>query len=105
MRTYDLYGFSSNTIAEVRAAVEQVANAVLAVHDSSYRGGEYYRVKNGDEEIILQRNKIDDEDWAEEHFKEYPLILYIARTERGDELKNDLLAELPSAKLLRRNTL
>lgn len=105
MRTYDIYGFVNVTMAEVKAGVEAAANTVLAVHDSSYRGGEYYRVKTGDEEIILQQNKIEHDEWAEEEFKEFPMILYIARTERGDELKNKVLGRLASGKFLRRNTL
>ncbi|MCY2927107.1 MAG: hypothetical protein NT031_17075 [Planctomycetota bacterium] len=105
MRTYDLYGFANSTMADVKVAVERIANTDLVMHDSSYRGGEYYRAKNGQEEIIVQQNRLEDEEWAEEDFKEYPLILYIAKTDRGDELRSRLLEKLPAARFLRRDTL
>jgi len=95
-KSYDLYGTRTLALDELRAAVEKALSVHLEGHESSYLGGEYFLA--GDlrgEHVLIQRNHVvdgDEEEPAEPQFADYPVLLQINATTRGDELKGQLLA-------------
>lgn len=95
MDVYDIYGFKSEEIEEVRDTFEESSGVTLELRISSYLGGTYYLKGNGNEEnFILRRNYSDEEGWAEEEYKELGVILYVSRSQRADELRELLLRSL-----------
>jgi hypothetical protein len=106
MNTYDVYGFLTDDLETVRASVESALGVVFAAHESSYRGGDYYRFGEvGNEELILQYNlSTVDGEWAEEGFREFPTLLYVDNTSRAEEIEKFLTAKNMGASLLRRQT-
>jgi hypothetical protein len=57
---YDLYGISLGTLEGARQAIQKALGMTLKAHESSYRGGKYFRLHDvGREHFILQRNYID----------------------------------------------
>lgn len=101
-KIYDLYGVFVNSIEEARSLVERVIGLEFHLHESSYRGGDYFRLHDvGREHFILQRNydKFERE-WFEQEYREAPFILYVNDTQRSDEL-HEVLTALPNIRLLR----
>lgn len=108
MRTFDLYGFNSKDLEGTAKEVAECLAIEFASHDSSYRGGAYYRSgKAGSEEFILQRNlDFMDSEPIEASFPEYPLLLYVGPTMRSDEIRQLFSETFGSrAKLLRHELL
>ena len=95
-KCYDLYGTRTLAIDELRAAVENALSVHLEGHESGYLGGDYFLA--GDlrgEHVLIQRNHVDEgdeEEVAEPQFADYPVLLQVNATPRGDELKCRLLA-------------
>jgi hypothetical protein len=91
MRCYDLYGTRTLAVEELSAAVEDALALNLERHESGYLGGDYFVA--GDlrgEHFVVQRNHVDDgdeEEVAEPEFANYPTLLQVNATLRGDELK------------------
>lgn len=85
---YDLYGIQADDIHEARARVESALGIRMAPHESSYRGGEYFRLGNvGNENFILQRNYDNGEaEWTEPTHTKYSILLYVSETNRGREI-------------------
>jgi hypothetical protein len=106
MKTFDLYGFENDDIDVVRRNVEEALGLNLEENESSYHCGQYYRHgSSGQEHLILQRNFDSLEgEWAEDEFREVPLLLYVNATRRGDEIQQALVLQSPTARLLRRDT-
>jgi len=108
MKSYDLYGFISDDLNELAKSLEHRLSVLFTLHESSYRGGTYYRSGiPGQEEFILQRNYDPlENELAEPEFPEYPIILYIGPTERSKEIKDWINAEMKlEAVLLRHRVL
>jgi hypothetical protein len=83
-----VYG-SSVSIEESRREVESRNQVSLTLHDSSYRGGDYYRgVGPGGEEWIVQANT-DGEEPAEDEWSG-PTVLYVDGTQRDGEVASAL---------------
>ena len=67
----------------------------MIAHESGFHSGEYYRLNDiGQEHFILQNNYDDfEEEWTEEGYSGYPLLLYVNETLRSSGvaslLKND----------------
>jgi folate-binding Fe-S cluster repair protein YgfZ len=103
---FDLYGSKRLTITELRVAVGEALGLTFYAHESLYRGGEYFRVVPHDgEEFVIQLNnfRLDDEmEVAEPDYSNYPVILWVAWTDRADALREDL-AEIDGLDFLRRN--
>jgi hypothetical protein len=92
---YDLYGSKSLDLEELSSAVEKALGMVLQRHESSYLGGDYFVAGDPrDEEIVVQKNDIGDEgteELAEPQFDEYPILLRVNASTRGDEIRERLL--------------
>lgn len=105
MKTYDLYGLSTDDLEAARLAVEQALGIKLVAHESLYFGGDYYRLGRGREEhLILRRNKDSfDAEPAELKFPQARILFYVDGTERSEEIEM-LLTKLPNIALLRRES-
>jgi hypothetical protein len=91
----DLYGTRNLSTSELRQKAEKILGVKFNLHDSAYRGGEYFRAGElgGGEEFVIQLNNFKfagESETAEPDYPEYPVILQISWTERGDELRNEL---------------
>jgi hypothetical protein len=105
LRYYDLYGTRGISIDELQAA----AGAALAIsferryHDEI---GYYHSAEVGEESFTIEPNFLEEgneEDIQEPELADRPVLLYVSRTERGDEIR-DLLLEIPGLEHLRRDT-
>lgn len=103
-KTFDLYGFRTDDLEAARASVESALGVQLQAHESSYHCGDYYCLgKDGEENLILQRNFDDfEEEWTEEQFKSTPILLYVNHTQRPEELEEALTSRIGGIALLRR---
>src|SRR5262245_57393546 len=92
--TYEVYGSKVLTLPELRDAVEQALGIRFRLHENDARGGDYFRAGElGGEEIVVQLNRFEydgEDETAVDEFREYPVILWIAWTRRGDELQQRL---------------
>jgi hypothetical protein len=90
MKTYELYGIKQGDLESARIAIEKILGIRLIGHESSYHGGNYYRLGDlGNEHFILQWNFDPMEnEWTEEKYKEMPILFYINETDRPEELEN-----------------
>jgi hypothetical protein len=95
-QSYDLYGSKRMSIAHLRDAISNALGITFTLHDSAFRGGTYFRVGDfGGEEFVIQQNIFEfdnEEEIAEPEFAHYPVIFWIAWTERGDEFREKLTA-------------
>lgn len=88
MFSFDLYGFTQNDINTIRILVEKAVGILFEAHNSSYLGGNYYRCGVVDSEhFILQQNlDLVDNEPIEPEYSEFPVLLYVNRTKRPEEL-------------------
>lgn len=104
MKTFDVYALRAGSLDEARVAVERATGLSLRLHESGYRGGEYYRCGDvGSENFILQRNHYDESEdggWAEAEAQDSPFVLYVSQTSRSQQLRTSLEAQ-PGVRLLR----
>lgn len=104
-QNFDLYGSKRLTISELRNVIENALGLIFDVHESSYRGGEYFRsVPCDGEEFVIQLNSfwLDNEmEIAEPDYSDYAVIFWVAWTGRADELREQL-AEINDLDFLRR---
>ncbi len=99
MKRFDLYGARSGSLDEVREAIERRLGREFVLHESSYVGGEYFRVAGPPEEILIQAHIPDDEGYfAEPDFQEWSVLVYVNDSTRWDEVD----ALLANVKLLHR---
>jgi len=108
MQSYELYGFVSDNLTDLANHLGRVLGITLVSHESSYRGGTYYRFgMPGQEEFILQRNyDKQDQEAVELEFPDYTTLLYIGPTERSEEIKKLLTMQMKvKATLLRHRVL
>jgi hypothetical protein len=104
MQSYDLYGLYSDDLDSLAGIIGQVLGITFIPHDSSYRGGAYYRFGTpGQEELILQRNYDEiDQEVVESEFGAYPFLLYVGPTNRSREIRERLMTQMKAkATLLR----
>jgi hypothetical protein len=92
-------------LSELRKAVERGLGIPFKLHESGYRGGDYFLGGNlGSEEFVIQLNRSEyegEDEITESEYPEYPVIFSIGWTERGDELKRKL-ASIPGLDFLGR---
>ncbi len=104
-KCYDLYGSHSLSLVELREAAEGCLGIRFTLHDSIYRGGDYFRSGDiGGEEFVIQLNRFEyenEEEIAEPAYADYLVIFRIGWTERGDELR-EKLRKVPGLDFLRR---
>ena len=95
MATHDLYGFISDDLDGIADRLSTILNIKWTPHESSFRGGAYYRSGTlGHEEYILQRNLELDDELAEPDFRDIPVLLYVGWTEHSEALTTLLLTEM-----------
>ena len=102
---YDLYATREMSTNELQRAV---ADATGVSFESRYSDfvGPYFKAELGDEVFHIELNFQDDyneDEILEPEFADYPVLLRVSRTLRGDELRV-LLLEIPGLEHLRRNT-
>lgn len=86
MKTYLLFGIDGTDLRAARSSVERALGIQLVLHESEYRCGDYYRCGDvGSEHFILQRNFDQAEgEWTKPRCKEFGLLLYANKTDRGE---------------------
>jgi hypothetical protein len=92
-----LFGFKDHPIEALKSAVSIALGITLELHDSLWRGGDYYGYEHGAESIFLERNNDggQPEEPAEEDFPDYPVLLYV-ETEQGGNGASRTAAVQPS---------
>jgi len=107
MAIYDLYGFLSTDIDEAKNILEAALDIKFEAHDSSYQGGDYFRIgKTTDEHFVLKRN-VDpyDDEPAEMSFPEHPILFYVNDTSRSADLQGRMAQKAENFVLLRHEDL
>jgi hypothetical protein len=105
MKYYDLYGTRDMTIEELQLAAGAALQISFKARDSSFTGP-YYNALDGNEIFDVHLNFHDERNEDEilrPEFADYPVLLFVSRTERGDEIR-DALTEIPGLEHLRRDT-
>ncbi|MGH3916428.1 MAG: hypothetical protein ACRDTC_23915 [Pseudonocardiaceae bacterium] len=103
-KRFDLYGSRLLSLDDAARRLEAALGLVIQRHDSSYRGGDYYR-GSGDavEEVIVQQNFEDEEGYlAEPDFPDHEILVYVTEP---NELGIDRLRDLTDLTLLRSRVL
>jgi len=100
IKRFDLYGWQSLLPSEAAKRLAALPGVVLQLHDSSYRGGEYYRGgSDSAEELIVQHNfRDEDGHLAEPEFPDYKTIVYVTW---GSDGNVDPIREIRDLTLLR----
>ena len=79
MKRFDLFGSRKLQLLEVAGLIRSATGIELELHESGYRGGDYYRslgFKGG--EIIVQINFEDNEGYlTETDFEDYQTLVYV----------------------------
>jgi len=105
MKAYDVYGIDAPDLDSARDLVEARLGIRLEARESSYRGGDYYKMRGaGDESFILQRNydPIENE-WNEPEDEDKAFLLFVEETDRSAEL-TALLTRDGAVVLIRHDT-
>ena len=99
-----LFGFPAGSIAATVDSVSAALGVNFEIHDSLWRGGEYYVYEAGSEKIIIQRNNDGGppEEPAEEAFPSYPLLMYMDSAHRKE--RTEQLLKCSSHPVLLRST-
>ena len=87
-KTFDLYGSPLALETALREA-EAALGISFEPHESSYRGGDYYR---SSESFILQRNAELDDELAEPEFPNAATVLYVSQVADPDVIRKQLVA-------------
>lgn len=103
MVSSNIYGSEEHDLEKVKSVIEDNLQIIFVAHNSSYRGGDYYRSGElNNEHFILQRNlDLIDNEPAEQDFLNYPIILYVEETGRSQEITASLGKIVPPLTLLR----
>ena len=100
-----LYGFTGSDLEKARGILEAVTGTRMVPHESLYRGGDYYLLKEAGAELILQRNyDCLDDDLAESDFPDAAILVYLAGEDRAEEIAEQIRTGAPEAQLLRHLT-
>ncbi|MGG3283325.1 hypothetical protein [Paenibacillus solani] len=91
MNKYLKFGISIDDMKYVTKDLQNLLNIRFEEHESSYWGEYNVAQLSETESIRLIYNYIDD-DWQEEDFKEYPLLLELNRINEPEKML-DLLCE------------
>lgn len=87
MFSFDLYGFTQKEIDTIRILIEKAIGIRFEAHNSSYLG-DYYRYGGSDSEHFVLQQNIDalDNEPIELDYPDFPVLLYVNRTSRSEEL-------------------
>lgn len=105
MSAFDIYGLLNIDLESAKTMVESVLGLKLQAHDSSYRGGSYYRQGTTGEENFILQNNIDLIDGEPIDFPQYPILLYINHTDRSFEIRQMIESSQEKMILLKHNEL
>ena len=99
---YDLYGFASLDIEQVRKEVEESLSISMVGRQSDYHGLYYFYGDKTKESLIL-KNNVDPTDGepAELKFAQTPVLLYVNRSERSDLIRRLLEEKMAACSRLR----
>lgn len=78
MKKSNLFGAAAQELDAARAAVENALGAVMEMHESEYRGGDYFLLEKEGAKLVLQTNFTEDDGEVTE--AEYPdagVLLYV----------------------------
>lgn len=90
---YLKFGISIDDMELVSKDLQNLLNICFEEHESSYWGEYNVAQLSETESIRLVYNYIDD-DWQEEDFKEYPLLLELNRTSEPEKMISFLCENL-----------
>lgn len=103
MKKSNLFGAAAQELDVARAAVENALGAVMEMHESEYRGGDYFLLEKEGAKLVLQTNFTEDDGEVTE--AEYPdagVLLYVDGESGAVDGLVTLVAEhLSSFRLLR----
>ena len=78
MKAHQLFGSTSMALRDATAVLAQVLGKQFVLHDSDYRGGEYFRLEHEGVALVLQRNFEDEEGvLTESSHQGVRLLLYL----------------------------
>lgn len=89
INVYVTYAVASSDLYVVRDDLERVLQVHFDLHDSSY-WGEYFLAKLPDSQKIKIGFNYVDEDWREEEYKEYPILLELNRLKNLEEVMDKI---------------
>jgi hypothetical protein len=98
-----LYGFENGSLDVLAHEVERCFGVHLQLHDSLWRGGDYYRYDSTSEILILQVNSdgAASNEPAEEAFPGYRFLLYVETTRTQQDISECTKGCTVQAHLLR----
>lgn len=99
MNRYLKFGISINDTKLVTKDLQNLLHICFEEHESSY-WGEYHVAQLSETESIRLIDNFIDDDWQEEEFKEYPLLLELNRVNEPEKLLHLLCENLPYISLL-----
>jgi hypothetical protein len=92
MPTYDTYGFADKDIQTISEVISNTLGITWKLHDSLYKGEYYLAGKIEQENLELGFNYVAGiDDWKESESKEYPVLLYVNKSQRWQEIEKFLL--------------
>jgi hypothetical protein len=99
-----LFGFNGDNVARVASAIRDSLRIGLTRRESSFKGGEYFFMRDSSGmEISVERNVRDEDgDFAEPDFQEYGILVYVNYSTSRVEEK---IAALAGVNLLRIDTI
>lgn len=107
MLSNDLYGLIDKDLEAARRLIEQVLGIRFEGHDSSYLGGVYYRYGafNAEHFVLHQNLDIVDNEPIEPSYSAYPLLLYVNKTDRSEQIAALVTEMVEGAALLKHGCL
>ena len=105
-KCYYLYGSKVLTPTELSETVGEALDLPFQLHESSYKGVYYLAGNLRDEHFEVQANQIPDEDehdFLEPEYSDFPALLSVNGTLRGDDLRSRL-EKIEDLIFLRRET-
>lgn len=107
MKVSDLYGFQCDDIDQIRSVIESGLGISMEPRESSYRCGDYFLCVNAAGQRLALQQNFDEEnqEWAEDDFKDCYVLLYVDSSGETTALRELLLSKIPAARLLRRKVL
>ena len=106
MKAHQLLGSKSMALRDTAALLEQVLGKQFVLHDSDYRGGEYFRLEYQGVTLMLQRNFEDEEGaLSEPSHQDVRLLLYLdGEVKSVDVMSLAIVGSAASFRLLREDT-
>lgn len=106
MKAHQLFGSTSMALRDATAVLAQVLGKQFVLHDSDYRGGEYFRLEHEGVALVLQRNFEDEEGvLTESSHQGVRLLLYLDGEVKSVEVMSlAIVGGAASFRLLREGT-